>query len=547
MKRFISLTLVLLIFASLAVTASAAEENTFVHYKTGNAMTYKTQGNTAYLGDGTNSCVSADTEGSITVPANVTYFEKQKTVTGYEVEGISSNAFAGCDKITDIYIEGDVTLSENSLSGLAENVTFTTGSKATCSALLSYGIDASRIIYDFIETKYVVLGDSIAAGYSLDEYNDYDASTPEIAYDGDKFPTPSDAFVTLVSNHLKNGGNTVVTDQQALSGSTSWELLADIQEGNFDKTLESADIITVTVGSNDILLPFIDAVTEAVNTAFPDGITDIEDITGSMDLLKIRTFLGQLATAFDIINESFAEGGEGYQKLMENADNFKYIYQPAILEELHKRAPEAQIYWTTLYNPFEGEVIDANELFPELAIFGSDIISRIYLDLDGLSAMYVEQMNTAFDTNTEGYIKVDLYEDFSEGGLTNVSIYRDNNGTPLDSSDDTFDFNVDPHPNKDGHKVIADNIIEALDANYTPKTEPAEGFKLGDANLDDIVNVRDATLIQKHSANIETINADGLAVSDVNSDGSVNVKDATAIQKHISGIDTGFKIGEVLV
>ncbi len=66
---------------------------------------------------------------------------------------------------------------------------------------------------------------------------------------------------------------------------------------------------------------------------------------------------------------------------------------------------------------------------------------------------------------------------------------------------------------------------------------------LGDADVDGKVNIRDATAIQKHIANLITLTEEGYAVADVDASGNVNVKDATAIQKHIAGIDTGFTIG----
>ena len=78
------------------------------------------------------------------------------------------------------------------------------------------------------------------------------------------------------------------------------------------------------------------------------------------------------------------------------------------------------------------------------------------------------------------------------------------------------------------------------------KTETIEPIEilglLGDVNGDGKVNVKDATAIQKHIANLITLSDDGFALADVDGSGSVNIKDATAIQKHIAGIDTGFLI-----
>ena len=71
-------------------------------------------------------------------------------------------------------------------------------------------------------------------------------------------------------------------------------------------------------------------------------------------------------------------------------------------------------------------------------------------------------------------------------------------------------------------------------------------ISMGDVNLDGSVNIKDATAIQKHIANLITLDEKGYDVADVDGSGSVNIKDATAIQKHIAGIETGYPIGETV-
>ena len=75
---------------------------------------------------------------------------------------------------------------------------------------------------------------------------------------------------------------------------------------------------------------------------------------------------------------------------------------------------------------------------------------------------------------------------------------------------------------------------------------------LGDVDGSSSVNVKDATLIQKATAGLETLSADQMKLAnvtgDTNDDGDVvNVRDATAIQKHIAGLQSGCEgIGEML-
>lgn len=66
-----------------------------------------------------------------------------------------------------------------------------------------------------------------------------------------------------------------------------------------------------------------------------------------------------------------------------------------------------------------------------------------------------------------------------------------------------------------------------------------EGFidLLGDANEDGTLNIKDATLIQKHIASIITLSERGVKLADFDESGDINIKDATAIQKYIAGIN----------
>lgn len=63
--------------------------------------------------------------------------------------------------------------------------------------------------------------------------------------------------------------------------------------------------------------------------------------------------------------------------------------------------------------------------------------------------------------------------------------------------------------------------------------------KLGDVNADGVVDVMDATLIQRHVAQIETISEDRFAAADVDKNKYIAVTDATIIQRFIAKyIDT---------
>ncbi len=66
-------------------------------------------------------------------------------------------------------------------------------------------------------------------------------------------------------------------------------------------------------------------------------------------------------------------------------------------------------------------------------------------------------------------------------------------------------------------------------------TAPYEGVH-GDADTDGIVTIKDATLIQKHLAQLESISEKGLPLADANRDTNISISDATVIQKFVAGL-----------
>ncbi|MBE6734964.1 MAG: starch-binding protein [Ruminococcaceae bacterium] len=77
----------------------------------------------------------------------------------------------------------------------------------------------------------------------------------------------------------------------------------------------------------------------------------------------------------------------------------------------------------------------------------------------------------------------------------------------------------------------------------TTETEPVE-YIYGDADIDGVVTIKDATLIQKYIADIEGADLEGVAFTqaNVNGDAAVNVRDATYIQKYVAGIESIFPV-----
>lgn len=60
---------------------------------------------------------------------------------------------------------------------------------------------------------------------------------------------------------------------------------------------------------------------------------------------------------------------------------------------------------------------------------------------------------------------------------------------------------------------------------------------VADTNLDDSIDIRDITAIQRHLTELEPFNEEQLAVADTNGDGEINIADATHLQMYLAEYD----------
>lgn len=183
--------------------------------------------------------------------------------------------------------------------------------------------------------RYVALGDSIAHGYGL--------RNPE-----------KDSYVGQVTQYLESGYDYVVTTNFGTDGMESEDLLdALTNEENenyrrYRATLKYADIVSLSIGSNDL-----------------------------MHLVKLNVNIQKYIENGDLI---FREACEEF-----NA-NFRKIIQ-----EINALAPQADIYANNVYNPAKG--------LPS------------YKKLYNPAEKYINLLNEAF-LDTPGFTLVDIKKGF---------------------------------------------------------------------------------------------------------------------------------------
>lgn len=145
--------------------------------------------------------------------------------------------------------------------------------------------------------------------------------------------------------------------------------------------------------------------------------------------------------------------------------------------------------------------------------------------------------------NNNTSITITLNGAFKDG----VTVMNTYTGDTAQVSGGKVTFNSGAHGTILIEQVAGD--IPTVPTTPTKPTTPIETeyVLLGDADLNDEVNIKDATAVQKATAGVEKLTEKETFAADVNKDEEVNVKDATAIQKHIANINTGYDINKKVV
>lgn len=261
---------------------------------------------------------------------------------------------------------------------------------------------------------YTALGDSISYGYSAD---------------------PGKGYVDLLYNYLKvqKRYDGLKLNNLSVLGATSGDLLKSIKtDQNFQDSIKSSTIITISIGGNNLLQPLISAV------AIKFGINPVNNPNYRAELLQALNSASK-SDKSNKINEIIADihdpSSNLYNSLVSGVLSLNADI-PNIITEIKKLNSTAEIYFSTLYTP-------AN---PTDSYYGSfdSIIQIINSSIN----------NSAVSNGTTNYQIVDVYTSF-----------KNHTGNPLVN----FNFNFDqgfpnPHPTTEGHKVIFDTFSTSVNS-----------------------------------------------------------------------------------
>ncbi len=252
------------------------------------------------------------------------------------------------------------------------------------------------------KTLYIAVGDSITSGYGLESFSNDDI----------KNRTSPDNFVIRLGKQLD-----IETVNFGVEGIDSTALLNSIskpvtkEQKEEVEQIKKASLITLSVGGNNVFIPFINAVSDKVGSG--------KNILNA-DALDIQTaILGLLfdSEGLNKLKNNILKGAEvftGNEKL-HIAGDFA-----AIIGTVKTLNPDAEIVVQTIYNPFG--FIMPDTLDKAIRSMNAEIIKG--------------------SENGKNYKVADVYSAFAKAGK----------GIQLINADTGKSF--DPHPNKKGHEVI---------------------------------------------------------------------------------------------
>ena len=274
--------------------------------------------------------------------------------------------------------------------------------------------NCSTFVYANETKKYIALGDSIAYGYGLSDIS-------------------KQSYVSQVANELK-----IVASNKSVVGMNTSEFLDLINKEEIENEIKSANIITISIGSNDLL----GIVVKLIGSAFKVDVNNednmLENVKVAFENATVTEKIQMIKSLYTSLNSE-----ETKQELSLAVEKYDENWKK-IMTKIKQLNPNATVIVTQFYNPYYGV---------NFQLINDEVNFSEYVD------GYIQKFNTSLENNKElGYKIAYIYEDFNKIGVTNVNISLD-------------EFNVDPHPNSVGHTIISDKVLKAYNEVNNIETE----------------------------------------------------------------------------
>lgn len=265
-------------------------------------------------------------------------------------------------------------------------------------------------------SEIVVFGDSISAGYRLDNYDPYDNSKPE------------DCFANILCRHygLEYGKNFFNFSK---TGDDSNDTLAALRSAD-KELIKKADVIIISTGGNDVM----DIVELALYDAFKEESENLSKLGIEINLLTLDSIEKTLFNVFsdprskDSIDRIIEKCND---KAVQNTFNDAVLRYESNVKEMisyiHEINSDVQIYFLTPYDPTS--LLSSNAII--------DSIHKMLSDINSKTISLSKSNEYGYCTYVE-----DLFTKFGDNLLSWTNL-----------------ITADIHPNKEGHQQISEMLI----------------------------------------------------------------------------------------
>ena len=187
---------------------------------------------------------------------------------------------------------------------------------------------------------------------------------------------------------------------------------------------ESTDIVIISIGANNLLGTAI-ATFSAVASSDPRFSPLLDGSASPDQLIAILSQMG------DALKEAFTSDTFKVSALTGIAQLRADI--PSFISQIRAKAPNAKLYYQTVYNPYKGVTL----MLSDGSVF----------DFGKMCDEYIAKLNDEIieAASKLHYTLVDVYSAFESGDVRLVNCNISGDGIP----------SIDPHPNADGHALIA--------------------------------------------------------------------------------------------
>lgn len=262
-------------------------------------------------------------------------------------------------------------------------------------------LSAERYACEHRSVKYVSLGDSIAAGHTIND--DWAKNYGEGSQYGKNGNTETalvpDCYTDLIRRELIGiyGEDRVRVKSFARSGDTVADLMEKLNHDTVRSAIREATLVTVCIGANDVLEPAMSHLPDYINTGDMSALEAV--IRNNLVTLESDSAPNSYRVLFDKLNGInpkatyvFTTVYNPYKHLYLAPSNVANDYKDGFLGPLMWAIPDS--VGSVVANAIRGAFMD------------SDVVRNLFDRVNGLSAYaenYVTRLNTVLRSKVEAY------------------------------------------------------------------------------------------------------------------------------------------------